>query len=149
MIPPIVFVLAVAAAASAGCAAQSRSDGLTAPSSTGAALLGIPWAAIEIDGQRVDASEPGRQPNIVLAPDTNRVSGSTGCNRISGTFTHQGATLRFGMLAMTRVACVPDRSATENAFVAALEATTSQAIANETLELRDASGTVRMRLRAG
>jgi heat shock protein HslJ len=149
MIPWTVFVLAVAAAASAGCAAPSRSSSPTAPSSTAAALLGPTWAAFEIDGQAVDAREPGRQPNIVLAADGNRVSGTTGCNRIAGSFTHQGATLRFGTLAMTRVACVPDRSAIEQAFVAALEATTSQAIANETLELRDAAGSVRMRLRAG
>jgi heat shock protein HslJ len=67
---------------------------------------------------------------------------------ISGTFTHQGNTLRFGMLAMTRMACVPDRSAAENAFLAAIEATRSQRIQNQTLALRDQAGAVRMRLRA-
>ena len=118
------------------------------PPSGRAALLGTTWAAIEIDGRAVDASETQRQPTIVLSGDNNRVSGSTGCNRVSGTFTQQGNGLRFGMLAMTRVACVPDRSATENAFVAAMEATASQAIENDILELRDANGTVRMRLRA-
>lgn len=149
MIPLTVFVLAVVASASAGCAAPLRSDGLTAPSPVGAALLGITWAAAEIDGQMVDATDPGRRPNIVLAPEGNRVSGRTGCNRVFGTFTHHDATLRFGTLATTRAACVPDRTATEHAFVAALETTTSHAIANETLELIDAAGTVRMRLRAG
>ena len=143
-----VLVLAVMAGGSAGCAAQ-QSDAPTAPSPSGrAALLGTTWAAIEIDGRAVDASEAQRQPTIVLSGDNNRVSGSTGCNRVSGTFTQQGNGLRFGMLAMTRVACFPDRSATENAFVAAMEATASQAIENGVLELRDGNGTVRMRLRA-
>jgi heat shock protein HslJ len=142
-----VLLLALVAGGSAGCAAPP-SDAPTAPSPSGrAALLGTTWAAIEIDGRAVDASETQRRPNIVLSGD-NRVSGSTGCNRVSGTFTQQGKGLRFGMLAMTRVACVPDRSVTENAFVAAMEATASQAIENEILELRDANGTVRMRLRA-
>ena len=143
-----VLLLALMAGGSAGCAAPP-SAAPTAPSPSGrAALLGTTWAAIEIDGRAVDASETQRRPNIVLSGANNRVSGSTGCNRVSGTFAQQGTGLRFGMLAMTRVACVPDRSATENAFVAAMEATASQAIENDILELRDANGTVRMRLRA-
>ena len=143
-----VLVMAVVAGGFGGCAAQ-QSDAPTAPTSPGRpALLGTTWIAIEIDGQALDATNSQRQPTIVLSGDTSRVSGSTGCNRISGTFTQQGNGLRFGMLAMTRVACVPDRSATENAFAAAMDATASQAIENQILELRDASGTVRMRLRA-
>ena len=143
-----VLLLAVVAGGSAGCAAQQADAPAAASPSGRAALLGTTWAAIEIDGRAVDASETQRQRNIVLSGDNNRVSGSTGCNRVSGTFTQQGNGLRFGMLAMTGVACVPDRSATENAFVAAMEATASQAIENDILELRDANGTVRMRLRA-
>jgi heat shock protein HslJ len=145
----MVFTLAMAAITGAGCAAQSQSEVPTAPSVPGgAALAGVTWTAFEIDGRPVDAGDSQRPPSIALAGENNRVSGSTGCNRISGTYTQQGNTLRFGMLVMTRVACVPDRSATENAFVAAMEATTSQAIENQTLVLRDAAGTVRMRLRA-
>jgi heat shock protein HslJ len=68
---------------------------------------------------------------------------------VPGTFSRQGAALRVGMRAMTRLACVPDRSATEHAFAGALEAATPQAMATQTLELRDAAGTVGMRLRAG
>jgi copper homeostasis protein (lipoprotein) len=143
-----VLAMAVVAGGFGGCAAQ-QSDGPTAPTSPGRpALFETTWIAIEIDGQALDVSDSQRQPAIVLSGDTRRVSGSTGCNRISGTFTQQGTGLRFGMLAMTRVACVPDRSATENAFAAAMEATTSQVIENQILALRDASGTVRMRLRA-
>jgi copper homeostasis protein (lipoprotein) len=142
-----VFVLAALAGGCGGGVAQS--DIPTSPSSpSGLSLLGTTWTAIEIDGQAVAAGEPQRLPNILLSSDGNRVSGSTGCNRISGTFTQEGAALRFGPLAATRMACVPDRSATENAFGAALEATASHAIVNQTLELRDTAGAVRMRLRA-
>ncbi len=139
----------ILAALAGGCAGNPvQSDNPTAPSSPSRpALLGTTWTAIEIDGQAIDGVESQRRPNILLSSDGNRVSGSTGCNRISGTFAQEGNTLRFGALAMTRVACVPDRSATENAFTAAMEATASHAIENQTLELRDAAGTVRMRLR--
>jgi heat shock protein HslJ len=144
-----VVMLAVVAGASAGCAAQSQPEVPTAPSPPGrAALIGQTWAVFEIDGQGVDASDTQRRPSIQLSADGNRVGGSTGCNRIAGTFTQDGNALRFSRLVMTRVACVPDRSAIENAFVMALEATTAQAIENQMLELRDATGAVRMRLRA-
>ena len=143
-----VFILALLAGGSAGCAAQ-QPDAPTSPSLPGnPSLLGTLWTAFEIDGQPVAAGEPQRQPSLLLSADGNRVSGSTGCNRIFGTFTHQGDTLRFGMLAMTRVACVPDTGAAENAFLAAIEATRSQTIQNQALAFRDQAGTVRMRLRA-
>jgi heat shock protein HslJ len=143
-----VATVATVACVCAGCATQ-QADGPTSPSAPGRApLLGTTWTATEIDGQPVDANEPQRHPSILLSAEGDRVSGSTGCNRISGTFTQQGSMLRFGALATTRVACVPDRGAAENAFVAAIEGTASHTIDNQTLELRDAAGTVRMRLRA-
>ena len=143
-----VFMLALLAGGCAGCAAQ-QSDVPTSPSVAGGpSLLGTTWTAFEIEGQPVDAREPQRQPSLLLSADGDRVSGSTGCNRIFGMFTHQGGTLRFGMLGTTRVACVPDRSAAEQAFLAAVEATRSHTIGNQTLTLRDQAGAVRMRLRA-
>jgi heat shock protein HslJ len=146
--PGTILAAATIACVCAACATQ-QADGPTSPSAPGRPpLVGTTWTATEIDGQPVDASEPQRRPSILLTAEGDRVSGSTGCNRISGTFTQQGSTLRFGALAMTRVACVPDRGAAENAFLAAIEGTASHTIDNQTLELRDTGGTVRMRLRA-
>jgi copper homeostasis protein (lipoprotein) len=142
------IVLALAALAG-GCGGGVAQSGIpTSPSSpSGPVLIGTMWNAVEIDGQPLAASTSQLRPGIVLSGEGNRVTGATGCNRISGTFTQEGNALRFGPLVMTRMACVPDRSAMENAFTAAMEATASHAIANQTLELRDAAGTVRMRLR--
>jgi copper homeostasis protein (lipoprotein) len=142
------IVLALAALA-CGCGGGVAQSGIPAsPSSpSGPVLTGTTWNAIEIDGQPVPTSTSQLRPSILLSTDGNRVTGSTGCNRISGTFTQDGNALHFGPLVSTRMACVPDRSATENAFTAAMEATASHVIANQTLELRDAAGTVRMRLR--
>ena len=143
-----VFMLALLAGGCAGCAAQ-QSDAPTSPSVPGGpSLVGTTWTAFEIEGQPVDIREPRRQPSLLLSADGDRVSGATGCNRMSGTFTHQGSTLRFGMLATTRMACVPDGSAAEQAFLAAVEATRSHTLQDQTLTLRDQMGAVRMRLRA-
>jgi heat shock protein HslJ len=131
----------------AGCAAQSTAPPTAPSGAVQPALLGTTWAAVEIDGKPVEATEPQR-PNIVLSASDGRVTGTTGCNRVAGSFTQQGAALRFGMLASTRMACVPDRGPVENAFLAALDATTAQAVTGGTLELRDAAGAVRMRLQA-
>jgi heat shock protein HslJ len=85
---------------------------------------------------------------MMFSAEGNRVSGSTGCNRFTGTFTRTGASLRFSPLATTKMACPPTLDAQERAFLAALQATTALHLAGNTLELKDASGTVRMRLEA-
>jgi heat shock protein HslJ len=48
-----------------------------------------------------------------------RVSGSAGCNRLNGSYTHNRADLSFGPLAMTRMAC-SGRRGEQEAAVAAL-----------------------------
>ena len=75
------------------------------------------------------------------ARDSGRVSGSTGCNRLTGTFTRDGGALRFGPAAMTRMACADQRlNEQELAFVAALQATERHTVAGDTLTLFGPSG---------
>jgi heat shock protein HslJ len=54
---------------------------------------------------------------------------------------------RFNGLATTRMACLLDNDL-EALFLSALNATTSQQVVGETLELRDRDGKLRMRLEA-
>ena len=142
-----VLVLALVAGGGAGCAVVQPEPPTSPSLPASASLLGTTWIAFELEGQPVEGGDAHRQPSLVFSADGDRVSGSTGCNRIAGPFTHQGSALRFGMLVMTRMACVPDRSTTENAFVAAIDATRSHTIENRALVLRDDAGAVRMRLR--
>ena len=113
-----------------------------------AALMGTYWRAVEISGSPVAPQPKEREAHLVLAAEGKRVSGSTGCNRFTGTFTRTGDSFRFSPLATTKMACPPPLDTQERAFLEALHATASVHLAGNTLELKDASGKVRMRLEA-
>jgi heat shock protein HslJ len=76
------------------------------------------------------------------------VAGSTGCNRYHAQCRIDEGRLAVEAIAMTMMACDPERSAVERAFTSALEAAVTFAIAGETLDLADANGRVVLRLRA-
>jgi heat shock protein HslJ len=68
------------------------------------------------------------------------VSGSDGCNRLTGTYQLKGDRVAFGQMAGTQMACVnPD--GTEGPFRDALKSATRLTIAGVRLELFDAAGT--------
>lgn len=47
-----------------------------------------------------------RRPELEFHPAENKVSGSTGCNRLTGTYTIKGEGFRFGSgMGLTRMAC--------------------------------------------
>ena len=50
-------------------------------------LTGTYWRAVAIDGNPVAPQPEKRQAHLVFNREGSRVSGSTGCNRITGTFT--------------------------------------------------------------
>jgi copper homeostasis protein (lipoprotein) len=111
-----------------------------------ASLLNTYWRAVEIDDEPVILEPEQQEPHFVLASEGNRVRGSTGCNRIMGGFEQDADGFRFKGLATTRMACPPAIAQRESRFLDALNAVTSQRIIGESLELRDASGQLRMRL---
>jgi heat shock protein HslJ len=112
------------------------------------ALTGTYWQAVAIDGNPAVPLPKKREAHIIFMAEGNRVSGSTGCNRFTGTFTQTGDNLSFAPLAITKMACPPPLDAQERAFLAALQAITAMHLAGNTLELKDASGKVRLRLEA-
>ncbi len=52
------------------------------------------------------------------------MSGSTGCNRLTGSYEQDGNSLRFKQMATTKMACPPPVDAMERAFLQVLGATT-------------------------
>lgn len=112
-----------------------------------AALLETYWRPVEIESKPVVIRPGTREPHFVLSAAGNRVSGFTGCNNFAGGFAQRVDGVRFSSLAATRMACLPD-SDLEARFLSALNATTSQRVAGETLELSDRDGKLRMRLEA-
>ena len=91
----------------------------------GGSLEGGPWLVEDLngggvpDGVRVDATfEPGDQ-------NTSMVFGASGCNRFRGGWQQTGATVKFGPLAGTMMACEPAKMDTERKFLQTMEAVTT------------------------
>ena len=85
-----------------------------------------------------------REPWIELESRSKRVTGSGGCNRISGSYETGGSTLRFGRLVSTQMACVSME--TESAFLRALRDTRRYRVHGRSLELLDGRGGLLARL---
>jgi copper homeostasis protein (lipoprotein) len=112
-----------------------------------ASLLETYWRPVEIEGQAVVVHAGTREPHFVLSREGNRVRGLTGCNSLAGGFKQGADGFRFTQLISTRMACLPANDL-EGSFLSALQATASQRIIGDSLELRDQEGRMRMRLEA-
>jgi len=119
-----------------GCTPRQKADAAASPTGQ--------WYALTIDGRPATPADTARRPSIQFL-DSNRVAGSTGCNRFAGPYTMSGSSLTFGALAVTRMACMDTAiSNQEAAFTAALNATTNFSMSADTLTLLAAS-TARLR----
>jgi heat shock protein HslJ len=120
---------------------------LAHPAQSAMAFTGQTWQVADIGGLPVAAGEPNRLPHLLFSAE-GRISGSTGCNRLAGTYQLDGNALKFSPLAMTKMACPPPLDAQERAFIQAMNATASVRHTGHTLELLDAGGKVQMLLQA-
>ena len=110
-----------------GCPQPNNSPNASSAAATRAmaplSLRGTLWKLQALQDSRGPAlfKPPGRPPELLLAVDQERVSGTGGCNRLMGGFRLAGEGLRFSRLASTRLAArccssgtllsaLPDRS---------------------------------------
>jgi len=116
-------------------------SGCTANRSSGNTSLSPDrWHAIEIDGRPAVTVGATQRPWIGFDVDSGRVSGFGGCNRFSGSYAMTGSSLKFGAMAMTRMACGDAvLNAQESAFAAALHDTDNYVISADTLTLLQAT----------
>jgi heat shock protein HslJ len=117
---------------------------LAQPARAAVALTGS-WQVVEVSGKPVTDCQPNREPHLVFTAE-GRVSGSTGCNRFTGTYQQDGTSLKFSPFAVTKMACPPPLDALERSFLQAMAATAAMRQSGTTLELLDAGGNVQMRL---
>ncbi|RYF34576.1 MAG: META domain-containing protein [Comamonadaceae bacterium] len=106
-------------------------------------IEGPVWWLTQLADQPVAAGrEPQRDPQVAFERSSGRVSGSGGCNRMTGSFTRSGSNLRISQLGSTRMACAdPSRTETEGLFFNALQSTASYRLAGPgRLALIDAGG---------
>jgi putative lipoprotein len=127
---PVLAAIVTALAALAGCGSGISLD---------EPIEGPAWRLVQLGDEPI---APGGEAQVQFDRSSGRVSGSGGCNRISGTFTRSGSTLRIGQMAATRMACLdPARGGSEAQFVSALQSTASYRLAGPgRLALLDASG---------
>lgn len=102
-------------------------------------LVNTYWKLTQVGDAALQAVDSQREAHFVLHTEESRVAGSTGCNHLAGNYRLENDALHFGPLINTRMACLQGGE-TEQAFLAALEATATWQIEGQTLTLRDASG---------
>ncbi len=94
------------------------------------------WVAIEINGHTAAPANQAQRPWLHFSMDTGIVTGSGGCNRLSGPVMINRSSLKFGALAMTRKACTDSvLNAQENEFVASLGVVDRYELSADTLIL--------------
>jgi heat shock protein HslJ len=94
-------------------------------------LDGTSWNLVSIDSAPAVAG--GREAGLSFTGA--QVGGSSGCNRLFGSYAASGAALSFSQVGATKMACSPELNAQELAFFAALEQAESYTIADGTLTI--------------
>ena len=105
-------------------------------------LRGTLWtlqAMQDGDGPNLSQS-PGKPPELLLASDQERVSGSGGCNRLMWCFRLSGELISFSRLASTQMACPPDLMAFERRYGEALGRVRRWSIDKRSLLLQNEQG---------
>jgi heat shock protein HslJ len=99
------------------------------------------WKLIELGGEAVSVKEGTREPHLVFHADQARLSGFSGCNRLTGEYQRDGDSLSIGPLVSTRRACLPGHDL-EPRFLAMFEEVAGYRVRADRLELVDAEGEV-------
>lgn len=107
----------------------------TGTATTAPRLNGTTWIVSSITGQATASSQ-----RPTLAFNDGRVTGSTGCNTLSGAYTQNGDGVTFSPMAVTQMACDETAMAQQTAFLAAVNKVSSATGDPSTVTLRDATG---------
>ena len=105
---------------------------------TPATIDGTSWVVVP-DSVGVDVPD-GVEVTIDFAD--GQVSGSSGCNRFTGTYTIDGDTLTFGPLASTKMACEGPVQSVEDQVLVALSSVDGYDVGADTLDLLSGSDIV-------
>jgi heat shock protein HslJ len=100
-------------------------------------LEGTYWKLIELGGMAAVGGANANEASLVLNADGKKLTGSTGCNPVVGTYKLRGGSLHFRPSGLAKTACSDALQKQEEAFVEILKQTTKYRVVGETLELRD------------
>ena len=105
------------------------------------------WKLTRLGTTPVGGTSGTRELHLILQPSSHRVSGFSGCNRLTGSYSLDGSRLIFSQNAATLMAC-PTGMDTERAFLNALAQVRTTKITRQHLEMFDASGKLLARFEA-
>lgn len=97
-------------------------------------LDGTYWKLTELGGRPVVKGVADTEAHLILHANDKRIAGSSGCNRMVGTYEMDGDSLHFKPAGMTMMACSAALMKQERTFSEALTATTSFRIVGHNLE---------------
>ncbi|WP_374495189.1 META domain-containing protein [Zoogloea sp.] len=99
-------------------------------------LASARWRLVQLEGRAASISGQPTPPFLLFKPESGRLSGSTGCNRLNGEYRSWGVS-GFAVLplATTRMACPPPLGEQERHFLDALARATHRIQAGTQLEL--------------
>jgi copper homeostasis protein (lipoprotein) len=102
-------------------------------------LRGTYWKLVRLSETQVQVAEKQREPHLIFANYQLRLSGSGGCNRVTGSFKLDGDKLHPSRMAGTMMAC-PTGMEQEQRFLQAIEKVERYRIRGSHLEMLDAPG---------
>ncbi len=112
---------------------QATEPAAAATAASGTKLRGTKWLLAEVNGIAAKPGE-GQSAHFELH-DKEKLTGSTGCNNFTGSYIASEGALQFMPSATTMKMCTPAVAGQEQAFLAALKATTNYKVDGSTLEL--------------
>jgi len=120
----ISAVLGVGLALLVGACVAQQQSALAGPSLSGS------WRVTSLVGQTLPAAA-----EVTISFAAPNISGKSGCNRYSGSYSQSAKNLTIGPIAMTRMACPAPLMDLEAGFSTAISAVTRYDMAGETLQL--------------
>ncbi len=101
------------------------------------------WTLTKLPQNELPVTTQDDPPHLLLSEVDKRVSGSTGCNIIMGTYEVDGQNIEFSSLATTMMAC-PHAATTEHKFLQALEQVDSWQMSGDELVLSSSTSDIRL-----
>jgi heat shock protein HslJ len=122
-------------------AANNKTETMATTDSSGKNLYQYQWFAVELKGKTVPAEVKAWL--TFTKAESNRVSGSTGCNSTTGSFELSGTdVLAFRQMATTRRACMGNADEVERNFMEVINETTKWKITGNQLILSNGKTTL-------
>jgi copper homeostasis protein (lipoprotein) len=105
------------------------------------------WKLVSLGDQDVVVGDKQREPHVIFKEKDSRIQGSTGCNRLMGSYVRKESSLTFKS-GGTMMACPEPLMTQERAFHKALNATKSFKVTGSNLELYGYDGALLARFEA-